>query len=336
MNAFFLILFITQVRNGLEQWLVLPRSHDVMSQKTLLQNAWKEKYEEEDGEREQPVSDSRKIAISHEQDKPTRQVKSVPLSTVIKQVTRRKHAWQSYNRMTSKPVRPFNSVVKRLTSEIKIILEYCGLSSCLPAADLHADDIKRHDDCLIETVQYVTQQKSLKNLVDCTCHLQPGKPKHGRVGLVSLPGSGNTWVRGLLERATNICTASMWCDPNLRATYFCGEGLHSAKALVIKNHDPVIRWRGEILLKRQDLSENNKPEFDAVIFVHRNPYDAMVAERNREVGFAQWDSAIRGNRTTKSLGHHVEYFGPEYFGKSSMLSCRTFSTSLYVAKVCPC
>ena len=28
----------------------------------------------------------------------------------------------------------------------------------------------------------------------------------GPVGLVSFPGSGNTWVRGLLQKATGICT----------------------------------------------------------------------------------------------------------------------------------
>ena len=29
------------------------------------------------------------------------------------------------------------------------------------------------------------------------------------VALVSFPGSGNTWVRGLLERATGICTGEL-------------------------------------------------------------------------------------------------------------------------------
>ena len=29
---------------------------------------------------------------------------------------------------------------------------------------------------------------------------------HGPVGLVSFPGSGNTWVRGLLQKATGVCT----------------------------------------------------------------------------------------------------------------------------------
>ena len=39
----------------------------------------------------------------------------------------------------------------------------------------------------------------------CQCRFRDGKGKK-RVALVSLPGSGNTWVRGLLEKATGLCT----------------------------------------------------------------------------------------------------------------------------------
>ena len=31
------------------------------------------------------------------------------------------------------------------------------------------------------------------------------------VALVSFPGSGNTWVRGLLEQATGVCTGRSVC-----------------------------------------------------------------------------------------------------------------------------
>ena len=30
--------------------------------------------------------------------------------------------------------------------------------------------------------------------------------KRAAVALVSHPGSGNTWIRGLLEKATGVCT----------------------------------------------------------------------------------------------------------------------------------
>ena len=41
------------------------------------------------------------------------------------------------------------------------------------------------------------------------CRFLNGEGKRGPVALVSLPGSGNTWVRGLLEQATGICTGEL-------------------------------------------------------------------------------------------------------------------------------
>ena len=42
-----------------------------------------------------------------------------------------------------------------------------------------------------------------------TCHFMNGR---GRlpVALASFPGSGNTWVRGLIEKVTGICTGEMY------------------------------------------------------------------------------------------------------------------------------
>ena len=34
------------------------------------------------------------------------------------------------------------------------------------------------------------------------------------VALVSFPGSGNTWVRGLLQQATGVCTGES-CDDHV-------------------------------------------------------------------------------------------------------------------------
>ena len=40
------------------------------------------------------------------------------------------------------------------------------------------------------------------------CHFMDGSNR-APVGLISPPGSGNTWVRGLLEQATGICTGEI-------------------------------------------------------------------------------------------------------------------------------
>lgn len=195
--------------------------------------------------------------------------------------------------------------------------------SCLLTIDLGIEEKKRLTSCLAKAVDYVEQQRVLTGsdvwLNRCSCHLRKKRPDNRRVALISLPGSGNTWVRGLLEHATKVCTGAMWCDPNLRASQFCGEGLHGTRVLVVKNHDPTIRWRGEVLPKRPDLSENNKPEFDAAIFVHRDPYDAMVAERNREVGYDLWETAVgEKHHFNLSVGHHIQSFGAKYFSKHNV------------------
>lgn len=199
-------------------------------------------------------------------------------------------------------------------------------ASCLQADNLRSDEKERLTSCLAKAVSYVKHRRSHTgngslSLTKCSCHLRNNRPDNRRVALMSLPGSGNTWVRGLLEHATNICTGAMWCDPNLRATQFCGEGLHGPRTLVVKNHDPTIRWRSEPLPKKPNFSENNKPEFDAVIFLLRNPYDAMVAEHSRGIGYARWEAAVHGNRHLNfSVSHHIQSFGAEYFGKCG-LSC---------------
>ncbi len=196
-------------------------------------------------------------------------------------------------------------------------IRYCTPETCLSGLT-NRDDHWMHASCFDEAFQYL--QKSLNStssvkMSKCSCNLLE-KENYKRIALVSLPGSGNTWVRGLLERATNICTGSMWCDPNLRASQFCGEGLRSTKTLVVKIHDSTFRWRGEILPQGPDFSEYNKPEFDAAIFVHRNPFDSIVADHNRALGLLHWEASVNnGGRLPSSFhSHHVTHYGKEFFG----------------------
>ena len=43
------------------------------------------------------------------------------------------------------------------------------------------------------------------------CHFIDGRDR-SPVCLKSYPGSGNTWMRGLLEKASGICTGMSDCD----------------------------------------------------------------------------------------------------------------------------
>ncbi len=57
--------------------------------------------------------------------------------------------------------------------------------------------------------------------------------------LMSYPGSGNTWVRGLLEQATGICTGAVYCDGNLKNGGFNGENLSGGTVLATKSHSAM-------------------------------------------------------------------------------------------------
>ena len=152
----------------------------------------------------------------------------------------------------------------------------------------------------------------------CTRRAVPGGDRHsapsckcrfvdrrGRksVALVSLPGSGNTWVRGLLEKATGICTGSIYCDRTLREGGFCGEGLRGTNLIAVKTHDSSLAWRGG------GRAEPTRPVFDKAIFLIRNPFRANIAEWNRQIS--------RKYASEQSGSSHVKYVSsPAFFGKS--------------------
>ena len=60
---------------------------------------------------------------------------------------------------------------------------------------------KKFEECQRVTVTH----KSTHTAPKCQCRFRERNGKK-RVALNSLPGSGNTWLRGLLEKATGLCT----------------------------------------------------------------------------------------------------------------------------------
>lgn len=63
-------------------------------------------------------------------------------------------------------------------------------------------------------------------------------PAGPKVALASPPGSGNTWVRHLIQLATGYLTGSSYVDEELRNTGFPGEGIANGSAVVVKIHSP--------------------------------------------------------------------------------------------------
>jgi hypothetical protein len=139
------------------------------------------------------------------------------------------------------------------------------------------------------------------------------------VALVSVPGSGNTWVRGLLEKATGICTGSIYCDIPLRIKGFVGESVCDNSVLVVKTHTSDYQWI--------DTLPKNRNQFDtrysSAILLIRNPFHTFVAERHRSILLKKADEeALRSDKLygvgkVKHIdGSHIRLFDEEEaFGK---------------------
>ena len=95
------------------------------------------------------------------------------------------------------------------------------------------------------------------------------------VALVSFQGSGNTWLRYLLEQSTGIYTGSIYCDTALKS-YFPGEYVVSGNVVVIKTHIPDTHHIPTPL-----QSSLKRKLYDKAILLVRNPFDALVSEANR-------------------------------------------------------
>lgn len=96
--------------------------------------------------------------------------------------------------------------------------------------------------------------------------------------LVSFPGSGNTWLRYLLQQSTGIFTGSVYKDYGLLKSGFPAENIANSSVLVVKTHE----W-----------GPNAWAPYGKAILLIRDPEKAILAEFNRQsgghVGFASPD-----------------------------------------------
>ncbi len=142
------------------------------------------------------------------------------------------------------------------------------------------------------------------------CHFMDGRGRDP-VGLVSVPGSGNTWIRGLLERATGICTGSIYTDEALRLGGFLGEFIQGGSVLLVKSHTSDFQWKNEKMEKRN----GEDALYGSAIFLVRDPFDTFVSERNRVVSLYQL-----GGYWPKPPGRidvsHTRLVNKSHFGKS--------------------
>ena len=90
------------------------------------------------------------------------------------------------------------------------------------------------------------------------------------VALSSVPGSGNSWVRQLLESATGIYTGAVYCDPAYVKAGMIGE-------LIDTNHVLAVKLHYVPTFVRQILHN------DKAIYIVRSPFGAILSEHNRNI-----------------------------------------------------
>ncbi|XP_013402580.1 WSC domain-containing protein 2 [Lingula anatina] len=121
-----------------------------------------------------------------------------------------------------------------------------------------------------EAVKLYNAAWALRNKRPKDC-VKPVFSKHDlpRVALASYPGSGNTWVRHLVQQATGIVTGSEYLDMGLSSAGMIGEGYNGSNAIMIKTHE---------------FGADKRKGFDKAVLIIRNPYDAMMSEFHRRQG----------------------------------------------------
>ena len=198
-------------------------------------------------------------------------------------------AWKHTIRAQKTILRALETVNMRITKSVSKCTDFV-CSSFLPPWDM-----KAYASC----TEKVRTTYGKPPVDDCKFRNGTGK---STIALVSLPGSGNTWTRGLLQKVTGICTGSIVCDSSLRYEGFTGEGVHSASVLVTKSHDSSLRWSE----RQNSVQKHGYTAFDGAIFLIRNPFHSIVSEWNRK--FSKENLGESGN-------HHIKYAGKEAFGE---------------------
>ena len=165
----------------------------------------------------------------------------------------------------------YNSYLKKLsTSQLKSVLNQLGVSNLT----LQKSQMK-FLSCGGKPMLKQLKGKKLNSSVHIPssfhhCKNMSFKSSGPSVALVSYPGSGNSWVRQLLESATGIYTGAVYCDTAYVGAGMIGEFIDTRNVLAIKTH-LLPPMRSNLLVA----------QYDKAIYVVRSPFSAILAEHNR-------------------------------------------------------
>ena len=135
-----------------------------------------------------------------------------------------------------------------------------------------------YDECVNETQHPRLNKRSEGPLVEevpTPCTFFNGTARKTATLLISFPGSGNTWFRGLLQQATGVCTGSHKCDGDLRRHGFPGEGvIGKGSGTFLPVYELDIRHTIEF--DRRLVIELNHASFLAVLFSFQIEFKSHV------------------------------------------------------------
>ncbi|XP_070537155.1 sialate:O-sulfotransferase 1-like [Ptychodera flava] len=132
-------------------------------------------------------------------------------------------------------------------------------------------------------------QSNSSNTTHCPIRLAPPHT-FPIVALASIPGSGNSWTRHLIQQATGYATGSVYGAIRMAENGFPGEmeDWTLGTTIVVKTHTAKLPGKGLIT------------NCTAAILLLRNPIDVAITERNRrysksKTGLATWYPNLRFN-----------------------------------------
>lgn len=162
-----------------------------------------------------------------------------------------------------------------------------GLSHVPVDQDLVAGDIRqvpRNLHGLITKTNSWPRRFKPKAKIDWCIPLSLRTNPGSITALASFPGSGNTWLRYLLQQATGISTGSVYKDYALLKNGFPAENVSNGSVITVKTHE----WGPETMQL-----------FDSTILLVRDPFSSLRAEFNRRsgghIGHASPDKYKRNN-----------------------------------------
>lgn len=191
-------------------------------------------------------------------------------------------------------------------------LLHCIKSDCRDSicSEFLTDADKPHFNYCAHKTRIVSH-KQYRESLQSSCVFINGSHRNP-VGLASYPGSGNTWVRGLLQEVTGLCTGGVYCDTELRRNGFPGESIRSGITFMVKSHQIDPRWEWVKYSPRDPFTYFKRvqdvPVYSAGVFILRNPFHAMVSEFKRQT----WE---------EQPNNHIRTLGKEHFGEWSHVLC---------------